>query len=318
MDIHHPNYYKRLHSNSDKLIQNYITLFKYVTTTTEIFANQIRKLNKNVVVLPNAINEDDESFKIKKIPSEKIRFGFVMGSSHEHDLELLQGITSMLSKEELEKVQFVLCGFDLRGKMKTINMDTGEITERRMLPQETTWYRYEKNITSNYTIVSDEYKNYLQGFYQNVNYPNEDNEPYVRLWTKDINQYFQHYNKIDVLLAPLQENDFNKMKSQLKAIECAFSDTAIIASNVGPYTIDLKNMYEKGGNLDLNANALLVDTNKNNKNWLKFIRLLINNPKLIEILRNNLHDSLKDKYSLKNVNEQRRNFYKKIIEENKK
>lgn len=44
----------------------------YVTTTTEIFANKIRKWNKNVVVFPNAIDPNDEQFKPIKNPSNKI------------------------------------------------------------------------------------------------------------------------------------------------------------------------------------------------------------------------------------------------------
>ena len=46
---------------------------------------------------------------------------------------------------------------------------------------------------------------------------------------------YSHYNEIDVLLAPIEKNDFNYVKSPLKVAECAFSHTAIIASDYGPY-----------------------------------------------------------------------------------
>ena len=43
----------------EKMIEN-IKRFDYVTTTTEIFANKIRKYNKNVFVYPNAIDPEEE------------------------------------------------------------------------------------------------------------------------------------------------------------------------------------------------------------------------------------------------------------------
>ena len=39
---------------------------------------------------------------------------------------------------------------------------------------------------------------------------------------------------------------FNRMKSQLKVIEAGFYKKALIASDVGPYTIDLNHALDKG------------------------------------------------------------------------
>ena len=70
---------------------------------------------------------------------------------------------------------------------------------------------------------------------------NDVNKPYRRVWTQDITKYANNYNLFDVSLAPIEENVFNKVKSQLKVIEAGFHKKAIIAQNFGPYQIDIKN-----------------------------------------------------------------------------
>ena len=47
---------------NEKIVAN-LKVASHITTTTEIFANEIRKFNKNVVVFPNAINPNEPQFK---------------------------------------------------------------------------------------------------------------------------------------------------------------------------------------------------------------------------------------------------------------
>jgi glycosyltransferase involved in cell wall biosynthesis len=150
-------------------------------------------------------------------------------------------------------------------------------------------------------------------FIPEAQYPLIANENYKRCWTKDINNYYQHYKEIDILLVPLVDNDFNNCKSQLKVIESAFSNTAVIASNTGPYTIDLVNAIEKGGAINENGNALLVDPKKNHKEWVKYITKCANDPKLVEMLKKNLHKDVCETYDLRNVTNTRAEFYKNIL-----
>ena len=312
LGMHHPQAASQRVNKMDRLIKDNIKMFDYVTTTTPLFADKIRPMNQNVHIFPNAINPEDERFKIEKKPSKYLRVGLIMGSTHEYDMQLLNGI-SQLPKDVLEKVQFVLCGFDLRGTMRMINKETGEITERPIKPKESVWYRYEQMVTNNYTIVDKDYKEFLELFLQNVQYPNVENEHYKRCWTKDINHYYSHYNEIDVLLAPIEANDFNYAKSPLKVAECAFSHTAIIASDFGPYTLDLKTAREKGGVWNPEGNALLVDETRNHKDWKKYVELLVKNPEYVKQLQDNLYRDVHEKYDLRNVTKDRAEFYKKIV-----
>lgn len=310
---HHPAYHIIKANELDKKISNNLRLAQYVTTTTELFAEEIRRINKNVFVLPNAIDPEEYQFKPKKIESNRLRIGWLGGSSHLHDLKILEGVIAKLSTDKLlDKVQFVLCGFDLRGHHTYIDQKTKEQTTRPIEPKESVWYQYEKIFTNNYTSISPEYKDFLLKFV-NEEYPNVENEPYRRVWTKPISSYASNYNLFDISLAPLQENIFNKVKSQLKVIEAGFHKKAIIAQNFGPYKIDLKNALVYGGGFDTTANGILVDTVKNHKDWYGAIKKLIQNPDVVKSLQNNLYETVKDTYSLEAVTTKRKELYQSLI-----
>ena len=299
---HHLVVQSKLH---EKIIEN-IKVSKYITTTTEIFANEIKKYNKNVFVLPNAINPKEPQFMAKTEPSDKIRFGWLGGSSHLHDINLLMGATDAIGKENRDKSQFYLCGFDVRGTMTEINAQTGEQKQRAILPHETVWARYEEVITKNYEFTESDYKDYLLKFKQDA----WKGEPqfYNRVWTEPVTSYAKNYAKFDVSLSPLVNHIFNRVKSQLKVIEAGFYKKALIASNVGPYTIDLKHCLENGNFVD--GNAILVDEKRNHSDWTKAMKKIINNPNMIVDMGERLYETVSKKYDLNIVTKHRAELYK--------
>jgi len=315
---HHPAYLLIKNQGLDKKVAANVGIAEYVTTTTELFAEEIKKLNKNVFVLPNAIDPKETQFIPKPTESKKLRIGWLGGSSHLKDLEILNGVVNKLGVDNLlDKVQFVLCGFDLRGNHTEINPDTKEQTVRNITPKESVWYQYERIFTDDYKTVSPQYKEFLLKFVQEE-FPNVENEPYRRVWTKHISSYATNYNLFDVSIAPLQENTFNKVKSQLKVIEAGFYKKAIIAQNFGPYRIDLTDAIKFGGGFDLSANSIMIETNRNHKDWYSSIKKLITNPELVTALQNNLYDTVKDRYSMEAVTESRKNLYVRLAEKHKK
>ena len=62
----HPMYGMYTSSHLDELIQKDLRMADCVTTTTDLFAGEIKPLNENVVVLPNAIDPESEYFQTKK------------------------------------------------------------------------------------------------------------------------------------------------------------------------------------------------------------------------------------------------------------
>jgi glycosyltransferase involved in cell wall biosynthesis len=293
---------------NEKITAN-LKVSKYVTTTTTLFADEISKYNKNVFVLPNAINPNEPQFKEPTLESDRLRFGWLGGSSHLHDIQILNEGFNKLTKYQ-DKVQYVLCGFDTRGTVTEINSQTGEHVKRNIKPDETVWAQYEKIFTQDYKIVSDEYKKHLLLYNQDI-FPNEMAESYLRVWTKPVTSYAKNYSKFDVSLAPIKNHMFNRMKSQLKVIEAGFYKKALIASNIGPYSLDLKHCLKNGELVD--GNALLVDEVRNHSDWAKYMEKLIKNPNMAKDMGERLYETVKDKYDLNIVTKDRAEFYKSIL-----
>jgi glycosyltransferase involved in cell wall biosynthesis len=312
VDQRHPMYG---HIKANKVAEKKVEMLRMVdqiSTTTPIFADTIKnKLNlKNVVVFYNAVDPNEQQFIPNTTKSERLRFGWLGGSSHLSDLNLLgDGIKTTLSSYN-NKTQFVLCGFDLRGNVTEVDRSTGQKRERPIRPTETVWYEYEKIFTDNYRHLDPEYKNFLLSFERNQF--NDADQPYVRKWTEDIKRYAYNYNNFDVSLAPLMETEFNMNKSQLKIIEAGFHKKAVISSDVKPYTLDLISAVNEG-TFNNNGNALLVSTKRNHKDWAKHMKRLIENPSMVEDLGNRLYETVKDTYSLQSVTNTRLNFFKTII-----
>jgi len=313
VDQRHPLYEQiRVAKVGEKKIE-LLKLVDYVTCTTPFFADEIKKrlgLTKNVFIFPNAVDENEPQFKSNPIKSDRLRFGWLGGSSHLHDIELLQSGIESIQNLYLDKTQFVLCGFDLRGTVTEIDKSTGQQRQRPIMPHETVWCKYESIFTKSYKVLNDEYKNHLTSF-KETDYSSMD-VPYVRRWTQEVSKYAMNYNYFDVSLAPLVESFFNSCKSQLKVIEAGFHKKAIIASETNPYTIDLVSAVDSGVFND-KGNALLVSPRKNHKDWAKHMKRLVDNPALVEDLGNRLYETVKVKYSLKKVCEDRVEFFKSIV-----
>jgi len=303
----HPAHALIVKNELHKKIVDNMRAAKYVTTTTEIFAQEIKKINKNVFVLPNAINPNEPQFKAQTEKSDKLRFGWLGGSSHLHDLKLLEGTFSKLSSIK-DKYDLYLCGFDTRGTVTEIDRATGQERQRPIKPEETVWAKYEEIFTNNYNLIpNQEYKDFLMK-YKQEEYSNE--QFYHRVWTLPVTSYAKNYSKFDVSLAPIKNHIFNRMKSQLKVIEAGFYKKAIIASDIGPYTIDLTHSLQNGNFTD--GNALLVREHRNHSDWAKYIKKLIDNPTWAEDLGERLYETVKDKYDLNTVTETRAQIYKNL------
>jgi len=216
----------------------------YVTTTTKFFADEIRKHNKNVIVLPNAIDPNEKQFNVETEPSDRIRVGWLGGSSHLADLKLLNGFVDKNTAIN-NKIQYVLCGFDTRGTITEINNETGERKQRNIRPEETVWARYEEIFTNKYKIVDPKYKAHLLTYNQ-VEYLNEQSMPYRRVWTKPVNEYAANYGKFDISLAPIMPHIFNNCK-------CIVGE-ALISTNNGIYHIKDLVENKKYLNTEINGN----------------------------------------------------------------
>lgn len=291
-------------------IKKHIKMSDYITTTTEILSDKIKPFNPNVHIFPNALIADGE-FKPLDIQSSKLRFGIIGGCTHITDMQLLDGMVNQLPADVLDKVQFVLGGFD-KGLIQIPTSD-GKIETRLMPWEDNLWTKMEKILTNDYKTVSKEHKEFLTQYIEGMNYTTD--EAYRRIWTKDIWNYATIYDDIDVLLVPLVDNGFNKNKSELKMIEASIKNKACIVSDVYPYKICAINAIEKGGNINTEGNCIMVNNQKGSRGWAKAITRLVKDKELRDMIRINLHKLTEEgaKYDIRKVSKDRSKFLEEIL-----
>lgn len=309
----HPLYHINIAHGSARITVDNLRLVDYVTTTTEIFAKEIRKYNPNVVVFPNSLDPDEEQVDFNRKPSRRIRFGLVMGSSHEKDMQVLSGLMGQLGNGVLDKIQIVLCGFDLNGQTAIMDANHNIISYRPVKVEETVWYTYEKLLTNDYKALSPQYTQFLKMYMPGLQVPGVEETCYRREWTKDINSYLTHYDNVDILLVPLKDDKFNSFKSELKFVEAGFKHCGVICSNCGPYTIGSKSIFQKGGSIDATGNCILIDPLSKSKDWAKAITRIANHPELVKLLQDNMYKHVSENYDLRKITERRAAFYKEIV-----
>lgn len=319
----HPAYgiYKSKNLKS-KILNNFKSV-DLVTTTTSYFKSQINKfrLGKPTVVLENAIDPNWSMFKKKKSDHHRVTAGWIGGSSHKEDIKILNGLTERCTTKDVGTILFG--GFDTRGKKtilhplveklvkekKPINLNELGISKDElyqqvdMLPQDTVSVDYEKILSKNYELLSSEYTNFLKKYEWQQTFSGENDERYKRVWTKKINKYAEIYNQIDISLAPLVDNHFNRCKSQLKVIEAGFHKIPIIAQNIEPYQIDVVH----------GENGYLVNTKKNHKDWVKLTKRLINSKDLRDEMGQKLYETVSKKYTLDIISKKRLEIYEKLV-----
>lgn len=84
-----------------------------VTVTTPHLAAQVRKLNKNVVIAPNAIDLEQPQFIPRPVGADNVRIGWVGGLCHTDDIPLLErGFKRLYAEKDLQwKYSVNLCGY---------------------------------------------------------------------------------------------------------------------------------------------------------------------------------------------------------------
>lgn len=293
----------------EKIAEKITKTFKhvdFVTTTTEIFAKHIKKYNPNVYIMVNSIDPNHRMWKKEKIESDKCRIAWIGGSSHLNDLELLETSLSKFHNDNSlkDKFQIVMCGYDTRGHITEMTPDGKVHRTRKIEPHETVWNKFEEIFTNKYSCINEEYKKWLKKHKKGKFLEgNEYDQPYVRRWTLPLTQYGKHYNYCDVCLAPLAENVFNEVKSELKIIEAGMMGKVLIAQDFGIY----KELIDHG------KTGLLVPKKRNHKDWYENMKLVINDKSLRETLASNLHNFVKDKYNIASATKDRVDIYKSIL-----
>jgi len=351
----HPFYHMSKEKNLHVPIIENLKIADYVTTTTDVFADEIRKITgkDNVNVFYNSIDPKwMKQFQDnwEPDPDGKVRITYMAGSSHMGDVQQLDGVINYLqsSPETKDKFKVIIAGWDTEGNttditfnqefraelekmglwthevVKAINKSKGDVDQIPRIPQsikekyrdkvfnsekrdikseESVYLIYERILTDNHRLIENpDYLQWLMNFERNVEFEDEDN--FGRRWTQKANTYAQVLDETDIVLAPLADNEFNRMKSNLKQVECWTRKLPIVCSDIPPYNVHGKHM----------ENCVLIPSAKNShKYWKKYLKKLILDAELRKKIGEQLYEDFKTEYNLENVTEKRAIFYDKVV-----
>ena len=264
----------------EKMMINF-QLFDYVTTTTEYFKSVISSYlpAEKVFVFENAISPNDAQFSGHKNPSNLLRIGLTGGSSHTEDIKQLIDFPKYLTDKQLEQVEFVLCGYDVKSNEKITIDENGKVVGREALDDKENWWVQTEN------HFKSKFKHYR------------------RIESKDIckGEFGKIYEDIDVLLVPLTNNQFNRCKSELKFIEAGFSQTAVIASSEIPYS-----------NFGTNNDDCLLVFKPEPLDWARAVKRLLRDKPLLYNITSNNANRVKTLRNIERVGDKRVEFLRKI------
>lgn len=270
-----------------------LKLANLVTTTTKYLRKEVLPHNKNVVVLPNALNESMVNFeKDSYFDNGRLKLGWIGGSSHLEDIKLIDS-SKIMSKLDKINAQFILAGFtnDVRGANGEVKSD----------PTKSVWPVYESILTNKYAYVDRVYSEFLLRYEKNKSFYNS-NQIYIRRWAKDEKKYLSFYKDIDISIVPLQATIFNGLKSELKIVEAGWNKKPVIASNIKQYADVLKD----GG-------GILIDNKKIHKDMWPALLEYRNNPNKLVDDGEKLYEICQLQYNIDKVSEDRLGAYSLLI-----
>ena len=235
-----------------------------ITTSTEHLKERHKQYEKPTYVVPNSIDIQTRTFKPKS-RSKKIRIGWVGSACHWDNLQIIQdAVKAIVAK--YPQAEFVYT--NLHGDIWN---DTPKEYRERVIP-----------------ICK------LLGC---KGYHKACNKSYV-----DFKKYAKALNgfKLDIGLAPIRDNLFNRSKSNLRILEYWSDKVAVIASPVRPYSDSIKD----------GENGLLA---KEGQDWFNAMERLILDEKLRNKLKENGWKSLNENWDAKKNAKKLYEIYNDII-----
>jgi len=260
-----------------------ITKFIYshadlVTVTQRKFAERIKPYCGGVLaVVKNAIDYNLPCWNVPKtypIRRKLLRVGWAGGIHHEEDVKEFAGIPNLVNgRVGRENVHWGFYGAPI------VNKDEdGNIKEEW---QHDVWKNYKKTL--------------LGGFKGSVNW-----QIYNAL---SPDSYGGIYSNFDISIAPLQMNNFNDSKSEIKVAECGRYKVPLIASDVGCYDETIIN----------GKTGYLLSPSASKKEWVRILTHCLKNPQHVREMGENLHKVTEEYFNLNKVVHHRLELYEEAI-----
>lgn len=242
-----------------------------VTVTQKSFAERVAPFcRNNLSIVMNAIDYNLPGWNLKKQPPPRknlCRIGWAAGIHHEADVKEFAGVPWLVNqKVGLENVFWGFYGHPPLPKPSEKSDWQHEV-----------WKNYRKALTA--------------GMKGQRNW-----DIYLAL---PPDQYGAIYTNIDISIAPLQDNNFNRSKSNIKISECGRYSIPLIASDVGCYNEIIKN----------GETGYLLPPNASKSEWVSVLSKVIKDKKHREEMGANLNKITDEYFDLNKVVHYRLNLY---------
>lgn len=116
VDEDNPHWVEHQHSDAQFTVQRSIEIADLVTTTNPYLANQLKKHNQNVTIIPNHMDLERWMLPHKPNDSGRIRIGWAGSITHLKDLEMIENVLKRIAKE-FRSVDIIIVG-DPRYRLK--------------------------------------------------------------------------------------------------------------------------------------------------------------------------------------------------------
>ena len=256
-----------------------ITKFCYfnadlVTVTQVKFAERIKPLvGKCLAIVRNVLDYKLEAWNFPKSKAKFTRIGYAAGIHHRGDVKVFSSIPHLVNqKVGRENVQWNFYGHP----PPDANKPKGGWEEK-------VWPEYMQSL--------------LRGFKGHKNYNIHFALP--------PDAYGRYYAGMDVAIAPLQMNNFNDSKSDIKVAECSRYKIPLVASNVGCYDETIIN----------GETGYLIDPDAPKSEWHKILSKLCKDKNHRIEMGQNLHDRTKDLYDGRKQSQHRYDLYMRAMQD---
>lgn len=195
-----------------------------LTTTNEFLADEYRKINDNVAVLPNCVDPMDWDEPLRN-ETHKVRIGIVGSVSYAYDYGHIRDVLRILS--DRDNVQLVLFGL-------------GDARHQKNNPIVTEFFKNEYDFWGSLNIEQIPWCDI-------ADYPTLLNEA-----------------RLDMMLIPRRENYFNKCKSNIKFLEAAMCEIPCIMQSFdnAPYENLKKHKLGKADEDGLKCGVFIENNNR--------------------------------------------------------
>jgi glycosyltransferase involved in cell wall biosynthesis len=255
-----------------------ITKFCYynadlVTVTQVKFAKRIQPFcGKILAVIPNTIDYNLPCWNEPKRPSKAARIGWAAGIHHIPDVKVFESVPHLVNqKAGRENVKWHFLGHP-----PPENESKGGWEAQ-------VWPEYRARL--------------LKAFKGQPNYQ--------IFYALPPDSYGVYYSDMDISIAPLQMNEFNDSKSDIKVAEAGRYKIPLVASNVGCYDQTIKN----------GETGYLIDPDAPKTEWVRVLTKLIKDRNHREELGRNLYNITEKLFNARTIAKDRYNLYLRAMKD---